>query len=78
MVKVFDAGTQTLIGTLTEAQFQQIVDALEEETVEDRDYYINRATIELLEERSADPEVVALLRRGLGDREEMDIRWEPA
>jgi processive 1,2-diacylglycerol beta-glucosyltransferase len=78
MIKLMDAATRTLLGTLTEDQLQQIIDILEEETDEDRDYYINRDTIDLLESSGADTEVVTLLRQALGDREDMDVRWEPA
>ena len=64
------------LGTLTDAQFQILVDALEEESETDRDYYINVDTVDALEEQGADPQLIALLRRGLGAREEMDIRWQ--
>jgi hypothetical protein len=30
----------------------------------------------MFEQRGADPALVALLRQALGDREDMDIRWE--
>ena len=64
------------LGTLTDAQFQILVDALEEESETDRDYYINVDTVDALEEQGADPQLIALLRRALGAREEMDIRWQ--
>lgn len=57
--------------------YRRVIDILEEETDEDRDYYINRDTIDLLESSGADAEVVTLLRQALGGREEMDVRWEP-
>jgi hypothetical protein len=78
MINLHDASTNTLIGTISEEQLQQIVTALEEESVEDRDYYINRATVDLLEQRGADASLVGVLRTALGDREEMDIRWQSA
>ena len=74
MIKLVDAATRTPLGTLTEDQLQQIIHVLEEETEEDRDYYINRDTIDLLDSGGADVEVVDLLRRALGDREDMDIQ----
>lgn len=78
MIKLVDAGTRATLGTITEAQLTQLMAALEEESSEDRDYYINRDTLDLLVEQGADGELVELLRRALGDREDMDIRWEPA
>jgi hypothetical protein len=78
MINLHDASTNAPIGTISETQLQQIVNALEEESVEDRDYYINRATVDLLEQRGADASLVGMLRAALGDRDEMDIRWQPA
>jgi len=78
MIKLFDSASGTHIGTISEEQLQVLVDALEEEGVEDRDYYINRATVEILEGRGPDSSLVRMLRAALGDREDMDIRWQTA
>ena len=75
MIKLFDAATNGEIGTLTEAQFTFLKDHLEEESEDDRDYYINGATVDVFEAEGADSGLVDLLRRALGDREEMDVRW---
>ena len=48
---------------------------LEEESLEDTDYYINPATLDMFEERGADAGLLTMLRNALGDREDMDIRW---
>lgn len=76
MIKLYDAATNAELGTITEAQLQFMMDQLEEESADDQDYYINADTIDMFEQRGADPALVALLRRALGDRMEMDIRWE--
>ena len=78
MIKLVDVATGAPIGTVTEEQLQDLIDVLEEESSEDRDYYIDRTTVELLEEHGADAALIRLLRQALGDREEMDVRWEPA
>lgn len=76
MVQLFDKQTGAEVGTLTDDQFQFLVDRLEEESSDDDDYYLNRTTVDLLEsEGAADPVLVQVLRRALGDRDEMDIRW---
>jgi hypothetical protein len=75
MITIYDSQSGSQIGLLTEAQFQFLTDHLEEESAEDQDYYINVATIDA---QGADPELIAMLRRALGTREEMDIRWEEA
>jgi hypothetical protein len=75
MIKVYDQATGRVYGTISEAQLQALVNQLEEESREDRDYYINAATVDLFEEKGVDADLVRLLRNALGDREDMDIRW---
>lgn len=76
MIQLFDARSGAHIGDITEAHLAFMGDQLEEEGVEDQDYYINQATLDLLESQGADPALVTLLRQALGTREDMDIRWE--
>jgi processive 1,2-diacylglycerol beta-glucosyltransferase len=76
MVKLYDVDTNLACGELSDEQFQILVDALEEETSTDNDYYIHVDTIEMLENEGADPALLAILRKALGDREDMEIRWE--
>ena len=75
MVQLRDKQTGALLGAISEEQLQFLVGELEEESRDDRDYYINRATLDMFEEDGADPELVAVLRQALGPREEMEIEW---
>ena len=75
MIELYNNATNQLIGALTEAELQTLIDALEEESQEDQDYYIDAATIDLLESAGADAELVGILRRALGSRDGMDIAW---
>ena len=75
MVQLFDKQSGAEVGTLTDDQFQFLVDHLEEESSDDDDYYVNRSTVDLLESAGGDPQLVQVLRRALGDRDEMDLRW---
>ena len=75
MIELYDADSDTLLGALTEEQFQSLSDSLEEESSGDQDYYIDAATIDMLDEEAADPELIAMLRRALAGREGMDVRW---
>ncbi len=74
-VELFDAQSGRSIGSVTDEQFQALVDALEEESPTDRDYYIGVDTVDMLEQDGADPAVVSLLRAALGGREGAEIRW---
>ena len=78
MVEIYDAERDTLLGTLSDEQFDSLTESLEEESTTDQDYYIDAATVDMLEEDAADPELVSMLRAALRGREGMDIRWARA
>jgi hypothetical protein len=75
MIELRDKRTSAFLGTINEAQLQFLIDQLEEEDIEDQDYYINLVTLDVFERVGADPELLELLRQGLGTREDMDIVW---
>jgi len=75
MIQLYDAEEGSVLGEISEEQLQHMVDALEEESTTDQDYYLTAATIDMLEDADADPDVVTLLRRALAGREGMDVRW---
>ena len=75
MIQLHDAAQGTLIGTITDEELQFLMDQLEEESAEDRDYYISAPTIDMLEDAGADSNLVEMLRGALGQREGFDIRW---
>ena len=74
-VQLYDAEQGTRLGTISDEQLQQLTDSLEEESLTAQDYYLTADTIDMLESDGADPQLVALLRNALGEREGMDIRW---
>lgn len=77
MPKLYDKDTGKLVGEITAEQLEFLNECLVEETDADRDYYMDGPVIEFLEEEGGDGALVAMLRAALGDREEMDVRWEP-
>ena len=68
--------TGAVIGEINDKQLAFLVEQLEEEHEEDQDYFIDRETLELLSDNGADPELLAMLEKAMGDDEEMDIAWE--
>jgi len=76
MIQVYDNDTGVEIGQISEPQLQFLIDQLEEESETDQDYWINKETLDAFEEEGADPALLAMLRGALGDREDMEIRWE--
>lgn len=68
-----DTGNE--IGTISDAQLKFLTDQLESDDDEDH-YVIDRDTLELLSDNGAEPELLALLEKGLDDDDSMDIAWE--
>ena len=69
-----DSGDE--IGNITDKQLSFLKESLEEEHDDDTDYFIDRDVLELLSANGADPELLAMLEKGMGDDDEMDIAWE--
>ncbi|MGE0867461.1 MAG: galactosyldiacylglycerol synthase [Kofleriaceae bacterium] len=76
MPRLIRLDTGTTIGTITDAQLTFLVEQLEEEHDEDRDYYLDRPTLEVLADNAIDPELLAMLEKAMGDDDAMDIAWE--
>ena len=76
MIKLFDKDSGGILGSISEEQMKFMVDQLEEEGLEDRDYAITPMTLSLFEGEGADPVLVSMLRSALGDRDEMTISWQ--
>jgi hypothetical protein len=64
------------IGTITDAQLKFLVDNLEEEHDNDKDYYIDKDTLEVLSDNGIDAELLAMLEKAMGNDDELDIIWE--
>ena len=76
MPRLIRLDTGDAIGQISDEQLKFLVEQLEEEHDEDQDYYIDRDTLELLSDNGADPELLALLEKAIGDDDSMDIAWE--
>ena len=76
MIQVYDKNTGVMLGTMTQEQLKFLVAQLEEESTTDQDYYIDAATIEMLQTAGADPDLLQLLQDAVGDRKGIEILWE--
>ena len=76
MPRLIRIDTGDAIGDITDKQLKFLVEQLEEEHDEDQDYFIDRDTLELMSDNGADPELLALLEKAIGDDDSMDIAWE--
>ena len=77
MIDLYDSATGQLIGAITEAELRLLVDTLEKESLQDQDYYIDSATIDLLADGKATDHLLQLLRAAVGTQEGVEIRWQP-
>ncbi len=65
-----------LLGSITDADLQKLVEELEETELADDDYFIDGATVDILEQAGASAALVGMLRTALGSSEGIDVRWE--
>jgi hypothetical protein len=75
VINLYRVANNQLIGTISEADLQVLIDVLEEESSQDQDYYLDVATIDLLAEGGASDAMLRMLRLALGTAEGLDIRW---
>ena len=77
MIDLYNVETKALIGEITEQDLQVLIDALEEESSEDQDYYITPETLEVIGDNGrATDHLLNLLRKALGAAEGVEIRWQ--
>jgi len=76
VIRLYDNDSGVEIGALTNDQLQFLIDQLEEESTTDQDYYIEQATLDMLENAGIDGNLLEMLRGALGDRDGMEIRWQ--
>lgn len=75
MITLSAKDSGTVIGTISDADLQLLMDQFEEESSSDRDYYIDEQTVQMLEENGAPAALAALLRKAIGGGDGVDIVW---
>ena len=74
-ILLHDAERGTFIGRISNAQLDILVEHLEQESEQDRSYYVDAATIEMLAAAGADETLVDLLKGALAGRDGVEVRW---
>jgi len=77
MIKLYDAERDTEVGEIGEPELERLMEELVEETLDEYTWNVTPAAIESLESGGADPALIAMLRRALGSRTSMELRYEP-
>jgi hypothetical protein len=75
VINLYRVATDQLIGSISPADLQVLIDVLEEESSQDQDYYIDAPTIDLLAEGGASDALLNMLRLAVGSSEGVDVRW---
>ena len=75
MIELRNKETSAHIGTISEEDLSFLIDMLEEEDSQDRDYWIDQMTIDYFEENGCDDHLLEILKDALGDREGIEIEW---
>lgn len=77
MIDLYNADTNALLGEITEQDLKVLVDALEEESSDDQDYYITADTLDVIgNDGQATDHLLNLLRKALGSSEGVEVRWQ--
>jgi hypothetical protein len=76
MVRLFDSDTETPIGEITEAQLDFLQEELIEETIDVYTYNLSPAALDSLEMSGGDETLIVMLRKAMGTRSSMEVRYE--
>jgi len=76
MIQLYNKASGELIGEINEIQLKFLVDQLEEESMEDRDYAITTMILDYFEAQGAEPGLLTMLRGALGTQDEFSIIWQ--
>jgi hypothetical protein len=76
MIKLHDKSTGQYLGNITDDDLQFLIDNLEEESLTDTDYYLNRPTLDYLKSEGMSQGLAELLDRAMGEKTEVEIQYE--
>jgi len=76
VIDLYNATTNQRIGSITESDLKVLRDHLEEESADDQDYFIDRATIDFMSDGQATEHLLKLLREAVGSGDGVEIRWQ--
>lgn len=74
-IKLYLKDTDACLGTLTEEELAVLINVLEEEDINDQDYYLDPDVLDLMQEKGASESLVSLLRSAIGESEGVEVRW---
>ena len=76
MVRLYDNDSDSEIGQITEAQLDFLQEELLEESIDSYTYNLSSAAIDSLALNGADADLLEMLRKALGTRPSIEIRYD--
>ena len=76
MVKLYNKKTRQYLGRISEEELQFLIDNLEEESLTDTDYYMNRQTLALLKEKGMSEVLAQLIESAMCENKDIEITYE--
>ncbi len=73
--ELYIRNTATLLGTITDDQVAELVELLEEEDVEEHDYYIDADVLAFLADEEVSPDLLEMLKKHVTADEGIEIEW---
>jgi hypothetical protein len=75
MPNLYNKQSGALLGPVSDADVQCLVDQLEEEDTKDVDYFVDLDTVDILEDAGASAALLQILRNAIGGSDGIDVRW---
>ncbi|MEJ7747424.1 MAG: hypothetical protein WKF61_11915 [Luteimonas sp.] len=76
MPKLYDKADDRLLGEINQQDLDLLIAKMEEESSDDRDYYVDNDTFLLLVEAGASSVLLDAIKMALDLNGQADIRWE--
>ncbi len=75
MIRITNKDTGADLGKISDEELQFLQDQMEEESMEDTDYYISKEMLAVLKEQGADRELVRILTDAMGAGDGVEVSW---
>jgi hypothetical protein len=76
MIRLYDNDNESEIGEITEGQLDFLQEQLVEDAIDAYTFDLTQGSIDSLEMNGGEPDLVALLRKSIGSRTSMEVRYE--
>lgn len=76
MIRLYDNDNESEIGPITESQLDFLQEQLVEDAIDAYTFDLTPASIDSLEMNGGEADLVAMLRKSMGTRPSMEVRYE--